>query len=331
LFLPEVIFRKTQNEHRPQRKWRVTLSAALAIPVLGILSFCVLSAYSQPPESATTPPPSFNASRAFSYLEKQVTFGPRVPGTPAHQQCRDWLIAELQKSAHSVARQDFIFRPSSEETIKMTNIVAQFNPDAKKQVFLCAHWDTRPTADQENDPEKRTLPIPGANDGASGVAVLLELAKLFAAKPLPPNVGVQIALFDGEDYGPNDRRMYLGAKAYARRPLLPRPDYAILIDMIGDKELSISREGYSQAMAPEINNKIWKAASELGIKQFVEEPGIEITDDHLPLQQAGWKAVDLIDFDYPYWHTLADIPDKCSPNSLKVVGDVLARVVYSER
>jgi Zn-dependent M28 family amino/carboxypeptidase len=181
----------------------------------------------------------------------------------------------------------------------------------------------------EIDPEKKKQPIPGANDGASGVAVLLELARQFAAKP--PPVGVQIVLFDGEDYGPGNDRMYLGARYYAKRPARPKPEYAILIDMIGDKDLQIWREQYSENNAPEINDKVWKAAEALGAKAF--QPGLKhtITDDHLPLQEAGFKAIDLIDFDYGPWHTLDDTPEKCSPASLRTVGEVLAKVVYDEK
>ena len=273
---------------------------------------------------------TFDAMRAFAALEKQVAFGPRVPNTEGHPVCRDWLLAELKKSSKDVQRQDFLYSIPGGAGLRMCNIIAQFNPTAKKQILLCAHWDTRPTADQEAQQEQKRLPIPGANDGASGVAVLLEIARTLAAKPLPATVGVQIILFDGEDYGPHDNRMYLGAKHYARNPLLPKPEYGILLDMIGDKELNIVRESYSEATAPEINDKVWRAASALGSKAFRDETGQNITDDHLPLQELGWKVIDLIDFDYPYWHTLNDSPDKCSPASLKAVGDVLLRLLYAE-
>jgi Zn-dependent M28 family amino/carboxypeptidase len=211
----------------------------------------------------------------------------------------------------------------------MTNVIAQFNPTAKKQVLLCAHWDSRPTADMETDAAKKRQPIPGANDGASGVAVLLELARQFALKP--PPVGVQIVLFDGEDYGPDNDHMYLGARYYAKRPARPRPAYAILIDMIGDKDLQLWREQNSEINAPEINDRVWNAAEAVGATAAFQ-PGVKftITDDHLPLQEAGFKAIDLIDFDYGPWHTLDDTPEHCSPASLKIIGDVLAKVVYDE-
>lgn len=282
--------------------------------------------------SAGAPPAvrsAFSGPRAFEDLKKQVAFGPRVPETPPHDACRDWILAELKKSAGNASRQDFIFDLGGGKKLAMSNLYARFNPEAKTQVMLCAHWDTRPQADQEIDPAKKKLPIPGADDGASGVAVLLELARVFAAKA--PSVGVQLVFFDGEDYGPGEERMYLGAVEWAKHPPLPKPDYAILIDMIGNTGLSIPREKNSELIAPEINDKIWGAAANLGYLEFGTQPGLMIDDDHIPLQRIGWKAVDLIDFNYGPWHTLDDTPDKCSPNSLKAVGDVLAKVVYDEK
>lgn len=301
---------------------------------------------SQPPAAkpespAAAKPATFDSARAFADLEKQVKFGPRVTGTTGHKECREWLVAEFKKICGNAERQDFKVilknaRGRTPEEINLSNIYARINPEAKKQILLCAHWDTRPSADMEEDEARQDKPIPGANDGASGVAVLLELARIFAAKK--PDVGVQFVLFDGEDYGPNSERMFLGAKYYARKPALPRPDYAILIDMIGDKDLAIPREKRSELLNKEINDKVWNAAKELGSKAFISQVGHyvngeldEIWDDHLPLLEAGWKAIDLIDFEYPAWHTLSDTPDKCSPASLKTIGDVLAKVVYEEK
>ncbi len=280
------------------------------------------------------PPPTqqraagFDAARAFRDLEAQCAFGPRVPGSAGHRKTRDWLLTQFAKHSDRAFLQDFT-KVIRGRRLPMSNIVAQINPDAPTQVMLCAHWDTRPTADMEIDPARQVQPIAGANDGASGVAVLLELARLLHAKR--PAVGVQFVLFDGEDYGPGIDNMFLGARHYARKPALPKPRYAILIDMIGDKDLEIYREKNSQNNAPEINDKVWNAARALGIAAFKEGVRHDVQDDHIPLQRAGWKAIDLIDFDYAPWHTLDDTPDKCSPASLKAVGDVLAHVVYSEK
>lgn len=280
------------------------------------------------PVAAVASPITFDSTRAYADLKKQVAFGPRIPGTTGHASCRDWIISELTKAGVKASRQDFSLTLDGKK-LPMTNILAQINPEAKKQILLCAHWDTRPTADQEIADDKINKPIPGANDGASGVAVLLEVARQLQKNP-PKNTGVQFVFFDGEDYGPHTDRMFLGAAHYAKNPALPKPNYAILIDMIGDKNLEIAREVNSDRMAPEVLDKIFGAAKALNVKQFVNETGPEIMDDHLPLQAAGWKAVDLIDFDYGPWHTLDDTPDKCSPASLKAVGDVLAKVVHDE-
>lgn len=273
---------------------------------------------------------AFDANRAFADLKTQCAFGPRVPSTQAHTKTRDWMVEELRKSADTVSRQDFTYSTEG-KTLPLSNVVAEINAGAAKKVLLCAHWDTRPVADQEIDPARRKQPISGANDGASGVAVILELARVFKAKR--PDIGVQIVLFDGEDYGDfqRDQGVFLGSRHYAKDPVLGKPAYAILLDMVGDKDLGIYREGNSERNAPEVNEKIWRAADALGVKSFRYGVRYTIEDDHVQLQNAGWKAVDLIDFDYAPWHTLDDTPDKCSPAALKAVGDVLARVIYDEK
>ncbi|HVK05631.1 MAG TPA: M28 family peptidase [Armatimonadaceae bacterium] len=173
------------------------------------------------PGATAVAAPSFDATRAFADLKKQVAFGPRYSGAKGYEPMRDWLVAELGKAAGVPAkRQDFTARLGNKR-LPMSNVYAHINPQAKKQVMLCAHWDTRPTADQEIDPARRKQPILGANDGASGVACLLEVARQLAAKK--PEIGVQIVFFDGEDYGPQIERMFLGSIHYAKNPALPRP------------------------------------------------------------------------------------------------------------
>jgi hypothetical protein len=162
----------------------------------------------------------FDGARAFEDLKKQVAFGPRVPNTDGHRKTRDWLLGELAKTTDRAFLQNFS-RTFDGKTLAMSNIVAEINASAPRRVMLCAHWDTRPTADEEIDPARRRRPIPGANDGASGVAVLLELARMFRARR--PDVGVQIVLFDGEDFGPGVDRMFLGASHYAKNPACPNP------------------------------------------------------------------------------------------------------------
>ena len=278
--------------------------------------------------------PDFDGAAAFGYLEAQVAFGPRVSGSKAHEQCRDYLVRELQKSAEAVNLQPFAIRGYKGETLNYSNIIASFNLKATTRVLLLAHWDTRPWADEEADSALHDRPVPGANDGASGVAVLLEIARHLKASP--PGVGVDILLTDGEDYGRhNDPGGFLhGARHFAKNlPAGFRPAFAILLDMVGDAELTLMREQHSVEAAPDLVDLVWGTARRLGYSEFVDARQGRVTDDHLPLIAAGIRAIDLIDFDYPdesnrYWHTLQDTPDKCSAESLEAVGTVVMTVVY---
>jgi len=279
-----------------------------------------------PPASS---PPPFDGKRAYEILKKQVSFGPRVPGHGGHDICRDYLVAQLKPLADEVSLQDCSI-VLDRRKVPMENVIARWKPKEPGGVLLCAHWDTRPTADQETDPARRRLPIPGANDGASGVAVLLELAQQF--KKAPPPVPVWLALFDGEDYGPGIDRMFLGARYFANHLPAGVPQVGILLDMIGDRDLEIPEEPNSMRAAPAVVRDVYQIAAKLGhSREFPARPGPEIEDDHLPLIEKGLQVIDLIDFTYPAWHTLADTPDKCSAQSLQTVGDVLSAWVYSRR
>jgi Peptidase family M28 len=279
--------------------------------------------------------PQFDEHSSFSYLEKQMEFGPRVPGSRGHLQCRDWLVSELEKYSSRVVKQDFKHHDLRLDTTRvMTNIIASFNLQSRHRLLLCAHWDSRPFADQDEG-ENAKLPVPGANDGASGVAVLLEIARLMHDDK--PQVGVDIVLFDGEDYGPegNLDEYFLGSRYFAKNLGTYKPKYGILLDMVGDAQLNLPIEYHSKRYAGLIVNKVWDAAAKLGYSEFEKRVGPAISDDHIQLNQAGIPCVDIIDFQYPdkfhkYWHTLEDTADKCSPQSLKVVGQTLLQVVYSE-
>jgi hypothetical protein len=280
--------------------------------------------------------PDFNAQNSFGYLLKQTDFGPRNPGSTGHDECRQWLVSELKKYAVSVFEQRFTHEDMRlDTTIQMTNIIASFNPEFKKRILLCAHWDTRPHADKD-EPHNINTPILGANDGASGVAVLLEIARNLNNEK--PEVGVDIFLFDGEDYGLEGdlEEYFLGSKYFAANMLNTyKPVFGILVDMVGDAQLSLPVEYYSHKHAPQVVEKVWSAAEKLGYSQFERKSGPAVSDDHLPLIQAGIKCIDIIDFQYPddthkYWHTLQDTPDKCSPRSLKAVGQTLLQVIYTE-
>lgn len=277
------------------------------------------------------PASRFDAERAHDLLEQQVAFGPRIPGTPGHQRQLEWMTEYLGSRADTVIRQPFTHVAPSGDTLRMTNLFARFRPELPERILLVAHWDTRPLADQSPDPAGRASPVPGANDGASGTAVLLELAELFRREP--PPVGVDLLLVDGEDYGPDEPNMYLGAKHFARnQPSGYAPLYGVLLDMVGDQSPRFPVEAHSAQYAPEVVRRVWEVAAELGYGEvFVDEPGGYITDDHVPLNQAGIRTVDVIDFDYGpsnrFWHTPDDVPANTSAASLGIVGHVVSELV----
>ncbi|MFB3882244.1 MAG: M28 family peptidase [Armatimonadota bacterium] len=260
---------------------------------------------------------AFDAGRAYRDLVRQCEFGPRVPGTESHAQCGLWLAKKLRECGAEVQIQALLVT-LDERPVQLTNVVATFNPKGKKHVLLCGHWDTRPKADRDPSVANRQSPVPGANDGASGVAVLLEVAR--ALKAQPPKGRVTIALFDGEDYGPTADRMFLGSRQFAKSYKGPKVSWGVLLDMVGDRELRIPIEQASEKSAPAVVERVWRAAARAGSTAFVRERGQAVMDDHVFLLREGIPCIDVIDFDYPYWHTTADTPDKCSAESLGQVG-----------
>ena len=277
------------------------------------------------------PETMFDRDRAWAHLIAQVDAGPRVPNMPGHATIREYLLRELGALSDRVDTQDFVWEVRG-TPLSMTNPYALFGPDVPNKVLVTAHWDTRPQADQDPNPANRQTPIPGANDGASGVAILLEVARVLRA--VPPRVGVIVMLLDGEDYGPGVDAMFLGSRYLARNIVPERPAWGILLDMVGDRDLHIPREGYSQQFAPAVNDRVWRAAAELGRTEFENTTGMPILDDHVPLAEAGLPMIDLIDFSFgpghSWWHTLEDTPDKCSAASLEAVGQVVLRTIYNE-
>jgi len=277
--------------------------------------------------------PSFDGKKAFAYLTSQTDFGPRNPNSAGHRRCLNYLTNELKKYADTVTQQSFTQKGYG-ETLKLTNIFASFKPHEQKRIFLFAHWDTRPRADMDPNQENRNKPILGANDGASGVAVLLELARIL--KENPPPIGIDILLTDGEDYGDSEKdgntNMYfLGARHFAKtKSPTYTPQFGILLDMIGDRDLQIPMEQNSMRFAPGIMDMVWTVAEQVGSTQFIRVPGEAVADDHLPLNEAGIPTINIIDFQYPYWHTIQDTPDKCSPESLEAVGKVLSALIYTK-
>ena len=271
----------------------------------------------------------FNGRTAFTYVEKQMSFGPRIPNKPAHDQTGDWLLAELRARADTVIVQEIRHVTHRGDTLHLRNFFARFRPQATERVLFLAHWDTRPMADRAANLAQQRMPVPGANDGASGTAVLLGVAD--ALKARPPAGGVDLLFVDGEDYGDfaDTNDVLIGSRWFAAHlPPGYQPLYAVLFDMVGDKDLQIFEEGQSVAFAPEVVQRVWRVAADRGHEhQFV--PGVRhtLTDDHVSLQKVGIHAIDVVDFDYPYWHTTEDTIDKVSAESLQIVGDVAVALV----
>lgn len=268
-------------------------------------------------------PSTFDAARAMQEVQYQVSLGDRIPGSPGHARVVSWIQEELKSDGWSAEIQT-----ASLMNHPIQNIVGRQNGSnipSKPWIILGAHYDTRIYADQDPDPQKRQQYVPGADDGASGVAVLLELAH-----SLPKNFPVQVWLvfFDAEDNGDIPGWDWLlGSQAFVSS-LSGKPDAAVVVDMVGDKDLNIYLEKNSN---PALSAAIWAEAAKLGYKQFIPLPKYSMLDDHTPFLQAGIPAVDIIDFDYPYWHTTSDTPDKVSGESMKAVGDTLAAWLMDNR
>lgn len=274
--------------------------------------------------------PDFSGEQAYELLKRQVAFGPRAPGSAGHRQQLAWMEAYLRERADTLILQPFTHVTRAGDTLRLTNVFARFRPEAGDRILLVAHWDTRPTAEEDPDPEKRDQPILGANDAASGTAVLLQLADVFSRHS--PPIGVDLLFVDGEDYATGE--MYLGATYFAANlPPGYRPLYGILVDMVADEDPVFPIEGYSYEYAPEVVQRVWGLAHELSYgAMFPRTPGIYIEDDHVPLNKAGIRTIDIIDFDYGpgnrYWHTTQDVLEHTALRGLEAVGTVLAELVY---
>lgn len=274
--------------------------------LFGIVAVWYAIAFLNSPESEL-----FDGQRALADVETQVAFGPRTPGSSGHAQALEWMRAELSAAGWET-------RIQSAERLghPIQNVIA-YRGEETPQIILGAHYDTRMFADHDPDPAKQLEPVPGANDGASGVAVLLELARILPHDSVP----VWLVFFDAEDNGRIEGWDWiLGSQAFVDE-LDFHPEMAVIVDMIGDADQNIYIERNSN---PELVREIWDVAAELGYEQsFIPEPKYSMLDDHTPFLQAGIPAVDIIDFDYPYWHTTDDTVDKVSAESLEAVGRTL--------
>jgi glutaminyl-peptide cyclotransferase len=276
-------------------------------------------------------PGKFDGEAAIRYAKAQLDFGTRVPGTPRAQKAGDWIIARMRERADTVIVQSWTQTLTTGKTLPLRNILARFRPDLPDRVLYVTHWDTRPMSDGANDPKQLMLPMPGANDGASGVGLFVALGD--ALKKNPPAVGVDLLFVDGEDYGRFDlgKDVLMGSTYFASHLPSPtyRPIFGVLWDMIGDRDLQIKREQTSVAEAPEVVSKVWAQAKDLGHDDvFVDTlTPYPITDDHVPLLQAGLRVIDVIDLDYCCHHKPTDTIDKISARSLSIVGDVAEALV----
>ena len=281
--------------------------------------------------------PNFDENSAYQFLLDQCDFGPRNPGSEGYNNCKQYLIKTLDSYSDTVFTQPFVINDIDDTQYDLDNIIAQYNINSNSHLLLGAHWDTRPWADSDLNIEKHNQPIIGANDGASGVSVLLELAKIFHYNP--PPIRVSIVFFDGEDMGrPGVPKSYArGSQFFAKNLPIEQPDEAIILDMIGDKELHIPIERYSYQQNKDLVKKLWSLANKLNLEAFESRIVHTIYDDHVPLwQEAKIPAIDIIDFNYPnrysnYWHTSQDTPDNCSAQSLGQVGNLLVHYIYGSQ
>ncbi len=289
--------------------------------------------------------PAFNADSAYAFVEAQVAMGPRVPGTPPHIRCRDFIIDKMESyGADTVILQSDRVVAFNGDKLPMHNIIARFNTAAPRRILIAAHYDTRPWADHDAAESNHSKPIDGANDGASGVGVALELARNLAIST--PDIGVDFLLTDVEDYGTSDNTpdedssWALGAQYFAdNSPYTPadRPAYGILLDMVGGRNARFYREYFSEQGARWVTSKVWQAAKAEGITRFINDVRGAITDDHLFITQAGIPCIDIIECANPQtgafpptWHTLADNMESIDAATLGDVGKTLMRVIYTE-
>ena len=296
--------------------------------------------------------PAFNKDTAYAFVEKQVAFGSRVLGSKAHDDCRDWMIEKLESYGASVTSQDFEAVVYTGEKFPASNIIASFNPENQERIILAAHWDSRHVADSPLSKKDQNVPILGADDGGSGVGVLLEMARQFHISA--PTVGVDIILFDAEDYGEHKEEQErtqaerdatqatwaLGSQYWAKNFTGNKPKYGVLLDMVGGKNARFTKEGYSMQAAPRVVNQIWRTAAKMGYGHYFENvQGGGITDDHFFVMKfAQIPMIDIINLpaqtgngSFPnHWHTHNDNMDAIDARTLRAVGQVMLAVVYRD-
>ena len=286
------------------------------------------------PRTVDASPTGFNGEAAFEYARIQLGFGPRVPGTEGWRRTGDWIVEMMRERADTVIEQRWEHTLAGGGRIPLRNIIARFRPQETERVLYITHWDTRPVSDEARNSAERLVPVPGANDNATGVGLLIAVADVL--RRTPPQYGVDMLFVDGEDYGNFDSMtdVLMGSTYFAAN--LPdsgyRPLFGVVWDMIGDRDLRIEQELHSLNAAPEVVARVWNLAADRGLSHvFVPEPGIAITDDHLPLIRAGLRVIDVIDINYDHHHRPTDTLDKISARSLQMVGDIATALVLPQR
>jgi glutaminyl-peptide cyclotransferase len=306
---------------RSRGRSNINRPAFAVLIAIGILLMSIL-------ECGGRPVPCFRGDSAYVFLEEQCDIGPRYPGSPGHREVQRYIVSRLEDFGANVSLQPFDGVLTTGDTLHLVNIIGNYNMKAKRRILLGAHYDTRPRAERDPEPANRPFPILGANDGASGVAVLLELARILGRSE--PPLGIDLVFFDGEDYGREGATAdyILGSTHFARAMKGYRPSAVIIVDMVGERDAEILVEGFSKAYSPLLVEAIFDAAEFLHVGAFVRKEGTALIDDHLPFIETGVPSIVLIDFEYPFWHTLGDTPDKCSPRSLEQVGIVLVHYIW---
>lgn len=318
--------------------------AAVALVALAGCKSGRTAEQSLPVDTATTV--KFSADSAFAWIQRQCDFGARTPGSEAHRRCGDFIVEKFKTYGLTVSEQTAPSVMWDGRRFTCRNIIAAYRPEATDRIIICTHWDSRPWADADPDAGKRTQPVMAANDGASGVAVMLEVARKLAE--LQPNVGIDFICFDLEDYGAPEGKgnvtdqsdWCIGSQYWAAHPHRAdyRARYGILLDMVGGKDARFHFEGFSMKYAQAIVAKVWGAAQTAGYgKFFPQKDGGYITDDHVPMNEvAGIPTIDIIPF-YPTqpsfgptWHTVHDTPENISKETLEAVGQTLLQVISQE-
>ena len=331
------------ESRRPQsaswfRKARLWWVAGLIVVLVGVgLTIAQTQRSPMLDSKASLKPAKIDGKRAYGYLQDICKIGPRPAGSAANARQRALVAKHFEKFGATIKEQPFNGSdPLSGKSVAMANLIGSWFPDRVDRVVIGVHYDTRPFPDEDPNPENRKIPFIGANDGASGVAMLMEIAHHLKESPTP--WGVDLVLFDGEElvYGGGQNQTgdyFLGSKFFSkdystkqrgRTKTTPRYAAGLVLDMVGDKDLAIDKEQYSLELVPRLVRDVWSVAKALEIKQFRDRTSrVAVQDDHLPMNNGGIPTIDLIDFDYPHWHTAGDLPEQCSAESLEAVGKVV--------